>query len=263
MKRIFCLILILLGFCCNCQAETLRFIQVTDVHLTQGNSEHLKQFVQDVNNNFKHLDFIVFTGDNIDSANQKDLLLFLDIIKKLNIKPYVLVGNHDLFKYHKVTKESYMTLVHKKLGHYHSKKANYVFQKKNIIFIVMNGVKEVIPTPNGYFHDDELLWLDKMLTKYTNKKVVILQHFPLLDAKDAGHNLYMKENYEEVLKKHNNVISIISGHYHENREVKKDGIYHIITKNFKNNKYYKLIEIDTDLTDDMIFTHLIVNDENQ
>lgn len=61
------------------------------------------------------MDFIVFTGDNIDMANQEDLELFLDIISGLKVKPYVLVGNHDLFKSQKMSKESYMHLVQKSL----------------------------------------------------------------------------------------------------------------------------------------------------
>lgn len=257
MKKIFTLILVFFNLCCNCQAEMIKFLQVTDVHLTQNNYQYLEQFVCDVNEKFKDLDFIVFTGDNIDNANPQDLVLFLDIVKKLNIKPYVLVGNHDLFKSHEMTKENYMYLVQKKLGNYHPQKVNYVFKQKDVIFITMNGVKEVISGPNGYYRQEELMWLDKMLSKYSNKKVVILQHFPILDTKVKSHNLYRKEDYEEILEKHNNVISIVSGHYHENREQKDGEIYHIITKNFQNNTYYKLIEIDTD--NNMVYTTLIDN----
>ena len=260
MKKIICLLIVLFSLCCSCNAEVVKFLQVTDVHLSQNNSQYLEQFVNDANTKFNNLDFIVFTGDNIDKANQKDLSTFLDIIKKLNTKPYVLLGNHDLFKSYEMTKENYMSLVRKNLGSYHSSKPNYVFIKKNIVFVVMNGVKEVIPGPNGYFRQDELVWLDKTLTKYSNKKVVILQHFPLLETKTINHNIYRKEDYEEVLKKHNNVISIVSGHYHENREEKKDGIYHIVTKNFQNNTFYKIIEIDTD--NNMVYTSLIDNNEN-
>lgn len=259
MKKIIGLILILVSFTCPCLAKNPKFIQVTDVHLTQNNADYLKQFVDNANQNFKNLDFIVFTGDNIDKANPEDLKLFLKIIKNLKVKPYVLVGNHDLFKSHNLSKEKYMHLVRKELGFYHSNKPNYVFKKKDIVFIAMNGVKEVIPGSNGYYREDELFWLDKMLTRYSNKKVVILQHFPLLDTKAKNHSLYRKEDYEDVLKRHSNVISIVSGHYHENIEQKDGGIYHIVTNRFSNNTYYKLIEIDSD--NDMIYTFLIDNSE--
>lgn len=260
MKKIVCLILILFSLTCPSQAENVKFIQVTDVHLTADNAHYLEQFVEDVNENFKDIDFIVFTGDNIDSANQKELQRFLDIITNLQIKPYVLVGNHDLLKSNDMAKKDYMKQVRKKLGFYHPNKTNYVFKKKNVIFIAMNGVKEVIPGPNGYFRKDELTWLDKKLSQYSNEKVVILQHFPLLDTKVKGHNLYRKEDYQKILEKHSNVVSVVSGHYHENRELQDGDIYHIITKNFSNNTYYKIIEIDTE--NNMVYTFLIDNNEN-
>lgn len=260
MKKLVYILFVFFSLCCSCQAKNVKFLQVTDVHLSKDNAMYLEQFVADVNKNYNDLDFVVFTGDNIDKANPKDLLLFLDIVKNLNVKPYVLLGNHDLYKSHKMTKETYMYLVQEKLGSYHPKNADYVFKRKDIVFIAMNGVKEVIPSPNGCFRQDELEWLDKQLSKYSNKKVVILQHFPLLETNVANHSLYKKEAYEEILKKHHNVISVVSGHYHENREEKVGEIYHIVTKNFQNNTYYKIIEINTD--DNMVYTSLIDNNED-
>lgn len=245
------------SFLSKCQAENVKFIQVTDVHLTQHNSLYLRQFVQDVNQKFNDIDFIVFTGDNLDKANEEDLKLFLSIIKELKFKTYVLPGNHYLSQTKDMTKEHYMHLIRKKLGFYHSDKANYVFKKKDIVFIAMNGVKEVIPSPNGYFREEELVWLDKMLSKYADKKLVILQHFPLLYTNVANHNLYRIEDYKDVLNKHDNVISVVSGHYHENVEIRENNIYHIVTKNFSENRFYKIIEINTE--DDFIFTILYQN----
>lgn len=238
-------------------ANEVKFIQVTDVHLTPNNVEYLKDFVNDVNTKYKDIDFVVFTGDNIDKPNEKDLNLFLETIKNLKVKTYVLPGNHDLYKNQNLTHEKYMQLVRKKLGSYHSAKTNYVFKKGDIIFVAMNGVKEIIPGPNGYYRESELLWLDKILTKYSNKKVVILQHFPLLDTNVKSHRLYQKEKYFDILKKHNNVIAIVSGHYHQNEEEFCGNIYNIATKNFSNNRYYKIIEID----DGFVYTHLIDNND--
>ncbi len=239
-------------------ASEVKFIQATDIHLTSDNSQYLKDFVNDINTKYSDIDFIVFTGDNIDKPAEKDLYLFLEIIKQLKVRAYVLPGNHDLYRNQNLTNEKYMKIVKEKLGPaYHSSKANYVFKKGDIIFITMNGVKEIIPGPNGYYKESELLWLDKILTRYSNKKVVILQHFPLIDTHVKTHSLYKKDRYLEILRKHNNVIAIISGHYHQNREVFCNNIYHIVTPNFSNNRYYKLIEIDNGF----VYTHLIDNKE--
>ena len=64
------------------KAETVKFLQVTDVHFTKNNAKYLKEFVNDVNIDFCDLDFVVFTGDNLDKPNPDELWMFLDIIKK-------------------------------------------------------------------------------------------------------------------------------------------------------------------------------------
>ena len=76
---------------------------------------------------------------------------------------------------------------------------------------------------------------------------VILQHFPLVPPKEmATHKTYQAEKYLEMLDKHNNVIAVVSGHYHINGEQMKDGIYHICTPTLLNKPHqYKIIDIVT------------------
>ena len=236
----------------------MKFLQVTDVHLTQNNTDALKNFVDEVNSKYKDIDFVVFTGDNIDKPNESDLGTFLGEIKNLHVKPYVILGNHDVYKAGHLSKDLYMKKVQDTLGHYHSNEPHFSFVKKDIVFVCPDGTKEVIPGANSYFKETELAWLDKELTKYKNKKVVIIQHYPLLDCKVKNHGIYNKTEYEKILAKHDNVVAIIGGHYHLNQEEKIGTIYNIVTKNFSDGKYYKLIEIDTN--NDLIFTHLVENE---
>lgn len=259
MKRVILFLTIFLSLFMlqqNVSAETIKFVQVTDVHLNQYNIEYLNNFVKEINKE-KDLDFVVFTGDNIDNPDFNDLESFLIQAKKIKVKTYILLGNHDVFRYKNLDKKLYMHTVKKYMGAYHSNKPNYYFIKKGVVFVVMDGVKEVIPAPNGYYRNYELEWLESILNKFADKKVVILQHFPLIETNIDGHNTYNKDSYLELLKRHNNVLAVISGHYHKNKEVKMDNIYHIVTKNFSNNKYYKIIEIDTDTN--MIYTLLKEN----
>lgn len=255
MKKLFIILSIFLNFCLSANSAEIKFIQVTDVHLTKENAVTLENFVNEINNSNDNIDFIVFTGDNIDRADRQDFDIFLNIIKNLKVKPYVIAGNHDLFKSEDMTIDYYMNQAHKVLGKYHPPKPDYCFKKGNTIFIAMNGVKEFFPAPNGYFKEQELLWLDKKLTKYKNNKVVILQHFPLLETKTKSANLYRKEDYMKVLEKHNNVIAIVSGHYHQNREEKINNVYHIVTPKFAGNTCYKVITIDED--NNFVYTSLI------
>ena len=120
MKRLFILACILFCSCISVAAQTVKFIQVTDVHLTNNNAVYLKNFVKNINDKYQELDFVVFTGDNIDKAKVQNLELFLDIVKQLKFKTYILVGNHDLYDNQGMTGEFYMHQVRKKLGLYHS-----------------------------------------------------------------------------------------------------------------------------------------------
>jgi len=258
MKKVFILsifaIIMFFGLCgLSANAEIIKFAQVTDVHINSYNVSYLRDFVKEINKQ-NDLDFVVFTGDNIDNANIDDLKDFLEQVSRIKFRTYILIGNHDVFKYKKLDKVLYMKTVKKYMGSYHSDKPNYVFTQKGVVFIVMDGVKEVIPAPSGYYKQADIDWLESMLNKYSNKKVVILQHFPLLETNIEGHNTYGREEYLEMLKRHNNVIAIISGHFHTNKEEKINNVYHIVTKNFSNNRYYKIIEIDSDTG--MVYTYL-------
>ena len=55
-----------------------------------------------------------------------------------------------------------------------------------------------------------------------------MQHFPVLPPTESKtHRVYQVENYFEVLNRHDNVIAILSGHYHLNKEKMENGVYHI------------------------------------
>lgn len=250
-------------------ASEIKFIQVTDSHFSAnagdysqrdvGKSESvLRKTIEDINY-VPNVDFVVFTGDNIDQANSTDLIKFLKIANKLKYPYYVVIGNHEVFKSQDMEKKEYMRLVCKYSKNCRHRSPNYVFEKKGIVFLVVDGAKEVIPGPAGYYKKDTLKWLDKQLTKYKNSNVVILQHFPIVAPYyNRTHTTYNAGDYENVLKKHSNVIAIFSGHYHANGETKKDGIYHVSTPSLLVGSHdYKIIEISAKSKNDcQIYTQL-------
>lgn len=255
LKIFFGVLIIIFAFMQKVCANEIKFIQITDSHFsevgadyTQRDVEHSKNYLEktinDVNS-IKGVDFVVFTGDNIDQANSTDLQLFLGIANKLKVPYYIVIGNHEVFKSQNLDKKEYMRIVRKYSKSCKPPSANYVFQKKGIVFIVVDGAKEIIPGPAGYYKQDTLKWFDKQLTKYKNSDVVVLQHFPIVAPYyNRTHTTYNVKDYEDVLKKHSNVIAIFSGHYHANGETKKDGIYHVSTPALVEEPHnYKVVEI--------------------
>ena len=76
-------------------AENIRFVQISDSHLTVG-SEYskkvLKSAVDDINKQ-DDISFVVFTGDNINNPKEENLRTFVSIASKLHVPYYVALGN--------------------------------------------------------------------------------------------------------------------------------------------------------------------------
>ena len=126
-----------------------------------------------------------------------------------------------------------------------------MFKKNGFVFLIVDGAKEVVPGTIGYYRQDTLEWLDKMLTKYKKKDVVIFQHFPVVYPKETEsriktHKTYRVEDYKAVLAKHTNVLAVVSGHFHVNDEVMQNGIYYISSPSMLTlPQSYKIIDIVT------------------
>ena len=75
MKKIILFITMIFIFLQSVQAKDITFIQATDTHFSK-NSPELEKFINDVNL-FENIDFVMFTGDNINTSNETDLKAFL------------------------------------------------------------------------------------------------------------------------------------------------------------------------------------------
>ncbi len=224
-------------------SKEVKFIFITDTHINPDNAYKLQDTVKEINS-YKDVDFVVFGGNNIQKANVENLNYFLYLAKRVHKKTIVLLGNQDVFSTSGITKDYYMKRVRKAFLYRHPKKTNFVFKKKNIVFVVMDGSKQYFKSANGFYPKDELIWLDKTLKKYEKKNVVILQHFPLLEANSEWVQTAGIEDYYNVLKKHSNVKAIVSGHYNFNKEVKIGNIYNIVVENYTKAQGYKIIQFD-------------------
>lgn len=223
-------------------AKNIKFAQVTDMYY-KGKSQVLTNIITDINKT-SDIDFVVFTGNNIGRPNQRNLRNFLTDLKKLNKPYYIVLGNKDVSKTHDLEKKTYMSMV-RKYNRLHPKQTNYTFKKSDVVFVVVDGSKELIPTTNGYYSKDTISWVDKQLKKYSMNKVVIIQHFPLANKSDNEfYYTYNILEYMQMLSKHSNVIAVVSGHYNKNDEIMYNGVNHITTPRSSDGSY-KIIDIDT------------------
>ena len=230
-------------------AADMKFAQVSDAMYSAGNeksAENLTKIINDINKQ-KNISFVVFTGNNISKPEKKNLEEFLDIAKKLNPPYYVVLGNKDVNKQKDLGKAEYMKTVGKENRvHRKIESPNYVFEKNGVVFIVVDGSKEVIPSPIGYYKPDVLKWLDEQLSLNARKNVVILQHFPLVPpSKKENRYTYKAAEYLKLLESHKNVKAVVAGHYNVNNEQTVNGVLHISTENVPAYKIIEIIDYDT------------------
>jgi len=251
LKKILLLFVLVFGLMINLRANAaeIRFIQVSDTHITKDNQysqDVLKAAVDDINS-LSNISFVVFTGDNIGSSKVENLDAFMKIVKKLNVPYYIVIGNHDVFKSNGLSKVQYTERIRSHNWFYRPSKPNYTFRRGEFVFIVLDGAKETIPGTNGYYKKSTLEWFDAQLARYKKHPVVVFQHFPVLPpTEEKSHKVYKPEDYFAVLNKHNNVIAVVSGHYHMNKEKMENGVYHINSPSLVGMPNpYKIIDIVT------------------
>lgn len=223
------------------QEQTLRFVQLTDVHTDVHSSNrgkrllrHSRELLADAINRIncmKDIDFVIFTGDSINTPRESNLTAFSQEASRLNYPWFVVLGNHDVGVRSSFNKEKFYQI----LKRYNSNQNNilpyYTFvPKKGYVVIVMDGVIDSRITAHGYFSKKELTWLEEQLKANKDSKVIIAQHFPLLEPiKSSDHYVLNKQEYLNILNKYSNVIAVISGHYHVGKITQVDNITHIST----------------------------------
>lgn len=219
----------------------MRLIQIDSVLYNNAKSQEFDSLIEKINNE-KDVEFVVFTGNNISKPDKKDLETFLQKTKKIKKPCYFVLGQKDVNKQKGLGKKEYTEVLRKNIkSHKKIDSPNYIFSKNKTIFIVADGSKEVIPTTMGYYRENVILWLDEQLDRFSDKNVVILQHYPIAPpSKRESHYTYKAEEYLRLLSEHKNVKAVIAGHFGVNNEQNINGILHISTKEAP---VYRVIDI--------------------
>ena len=213
MQRLFNIFLILLGMCFliqSVEAKEMKFIQISNLQFgaDEKSIENYSTAIKKINKT-KNIDFVVFTGGNLAYSDEDLLKEFLKMSKKLKYPYYIQIGPSDCQKNQGITKETYINILNRYSKH-HYKSFDYTVKKDDVILAFVDGSKQYIPT-TGYYRTNTVTWLDKVLTKYENKNVLIFQYFPLYKSDlNINTHVYKPDIYFDVLKKHKNVLAIFS-----------------------------------------------------
>ena len=263
MKKIFLSVFILFfAITLGANATSVRIAQLTDVHIgpkedtkTATSIAKLKSAIEDINTR-KDIDAVVFTGDNIDKSNVKDLKTFCEIVRHLNKPYYVLLGNHDAYKISGIPQEDYMKVIKKINKNQKTINSNFVFSvNKDIEAICLDGATPNIPSGHGFFGEETIKWFKKTLLKNRDKEIVIFQHFPLVAPEEQKQlRLLEPDEYTSILENNRNILLVASGHYHVSKiTIDENGVHHISSPSLLISSQYRIIEIDYNKHDKKCF----------
>lgn len=231
------------------QAKEFSFAQVSDVHYTYGDS-YMSKYLYFLSASImkKNPDFVVFLGDNVDKSREEDVISFMQSIYSIKSIPYYIVfGNNDAHRLSGLEKEVYLDIVTTFNKNQKDGKKYYYFKpNSDFICVVLDATPDFAPSKHGEISDEQIQWLDNLLTKYPKKLFIIFHHCPLIPPRiEYQLSMLNTEKYESMLKKHSNVVLISSGHYHQAAEtVDENGIRHISAPAFKDMPHsYQLIKV--------------------
>lgn len=200
---------------------TLDFVQVSDTHITQradtaykalsSSRELLADAVKQINK-IKGLDFVMFTGDMVDTATNENYLEYYKIISKLEYPTLNAFGNHDFYG---MSKQEALETVKKYNLNYIFDNTYYAFSPKTDYRIIVLDANDNLDTANGRLSDEQLRFLDDELAQNQDKIVLIALHHPPVEPfVSYDHSILNANEINEILVKYTNPIVVISGHYH-------------------------------------------------
>ena len=218
---------------------TIKFVQLSDIHYSTQREDtsykllsKTKPLLQDAIsqiNSEKNINFVMITGDGIDKPLKESLFALTDLLNTLNYPWYFALGNHDTTTDGYLTKTKFLEILKEKNQNYKFDSTYYTFKPKaGFRVIVMDGAKNKGFTSNGIIPEEELCWLDDILSKSKNDVVLIVLHFPLLTPYDSpNHKILNDKEFKAIIEKYKMPIAIFSGHYHMAKITKRGNILHV------------------------------------
>lgn len=225
----------------SASGNNLVFAQVSDAHyssvktnssyrLTAESGELLQDAVDQINAT-PSVNFVMFTGDMVNTPYSNELMKFLGYANQLRYPWYAVLGNHDICIGGFLSKKLYWDILNSHNKNFNFPKTYYSFTpQKGYKVIGLDSIIDTRVTANGEIDAVQLKWLDKELSKSKNDVVLIFLHTPLVEPLHSSSHLVL--NSEAVLKvinKYKNPIAIFSGHYHTTKITQIGNVLHVST----------------------------------
>jgi len=221
--------------------NNLTFAQISDAHYSSANTntsyrltaesgELLQDAINQVNET-PDVDFVMFTGDMINTPYEKELMKFLTYANQLHYPWYAVLGNHDICIGGFLNKKLYWDILNGHNRNFNFPKTYYSFvPKKGYRVIGLDSIIDNRITANGQIDEEQLKWLDKQLSKSKDDVVLIFVHGPMVEPlHSSSHATLNSAEVMKIINKYKNPIAIFSGHYHTTKVTQIGNVLHIST----------------------------------
>ncbi len=267
----FCLILcvvIYFGVNTFSFAQTLKFAQISDVHLSNKNvdtsykvlasSQDLFEDAIEQINETPNIDFVIETGDLVDKPRKELVEKACKQLNRLHSPWYFAFGNHDAAVGSTFTKDKYFEYVKEHNQNMKSDSYYYSFiPKTGYRAIILDPSIDTRITSNGELPKEQLDWLDTELSraKLQQQVPLIFMHFPLQEPYPSFHHRIINaQEMQKILDKYDMPMAVFTGHYHAAKIYKNGHILHVSTPSLVTYpNAFRIITINN-LKDKVIFT---------
>ncbi|MEO0854482.1 MAG: metallophosphoesterase, partial [Cyanobacteria bacterium J06648_11] len=224
----------------------MKFAQLSDIHLMRsgacrcwwmtGDPDALLDKAIAQVNAIPDLDFVVFTGDLVDSADAGCFQQFQRIVSQLRVPYYCSIGNHDYDDVPPARTErdrfNRRDFLHWCSQQFFFKSAPTGFADfstsplPGVRSIAIDASVGIHPEPQGVIRPEQLEWLQAELDTHPRDLIVILIHQPPLASAFYRNHRILPSHAQplcRILNTHAHVAAVLSGHLHFPKAIARHG----------------------------------------
>lgn len=224
---------------CTAANNNLRIAQISDPHFSsfeqntsykflEKSSDLLDDAVFQINTSGPY-DFVIFTGDLVNTPKVSELDKVLPHINALIYPWYAIDGNHDIAIGGSLTKDCFRRILNTNNKNMKFDKNYYAYTpKKGYRVICLDSIIDYKLTSNGEISKEEVDWLRNELNNHKKDVVIICTHVPIDEPYSSpNHRMINEEEIKTLLRTYDNPIIVLQGHYHCARARQVNNIIYI------------------------------------
>lgn len=207
--------------------DAISVLQLTDSHLFAEENgtllgvktaSSLQAVLSSIINQNLHFDFVIMTGDISQDYSLASYQRFANMTSVLNKPIFFVPGNHD---------DGPLMYRHFSDFGVHTERSLIC---GNWLYVFLNS--EVYGVPHGWIEHEELMFLQSQLQAHPNMNtVVVVHHLPLLVKSRwlDTQTMHNQDEFNGFIARYPNIRLVLSGHVHQEVDVKQNGIRYIAT----------------------------------